>query len=405
VARHRFAFGFLFFRQTPNPSKKEETKCKAVSSHRTPKRHLPFGEIRAKIERRSNLVRIPMPATAIPAPIAANHARTLRVLSNLPTFDAHPVAGVKLQHTFIGENAGKWAAFRIFAQSAHTDVILLDGNEPYLWLLCLLRWLWPFSRCKLVSVDIMFVKPVTVKQRLASWLMRFLLKRVDHFIHYFKDLEGYERYFGVGPDRSTFVPFKVNSWDDVPAAGELSSDGDYIFTGGRSLRDIDTFVAALRRVPYPGVLLYHDLPRMAENGTPLSLESLPANVRAVEDDGSAGSWLEQMRRAKIVVLTTLPSSIRAIGVTSYLMAMAMKKCVIITDGPATRGILHDEAILVPPGDPVALADAIERVWNDPVLRETTACKGRAYAEKLGGTERLFADILDVCSRITSPTAS
>lgn len=342
-----------------------------------------------------------MPATAIPAPTAATKTRTLRILSNLPTLDAYPVDGLKLQHTLIGENAGSWAAFRIFGQSGRNDIILLDGNEPYLWLLCLLRWLWPFSRCELVSVDIMFVKPVTLKQRLASWVMRVLLKRVDHFIHYFKDLEGYERYFGIGPERSTFVPFKINSWDAVPPLEELSSDGDVIFTGGRSLRDIDTFVAALRRVPYPGVLLYHDLHRMAENGTPLSLESLPGNVRAVEDDGSNGSWLEQMRRAKIVVLTTLPSSIRAIGVTSYLMAMAMKKCVIITDGPATRGILHDEAILVPPGDPVALADAIERVWNDPVLRETTARKGRAYAETLGGTERLFADILQVCSQIAS----
>ncbi len=131
---------------------------------------------------------------------------------------------------------------------------------------------------------------------------------------------------------------------------------------------------------------------MAENGTPLSLDDLPANVRAVEDDGSAGSWLEQMRRARIVVLTTLPSSIRAIGVTSYLMAMALKKCVIITDGPATRGVLSDEAILVPAADPAALADAIERVWNDPKLREETAAKGRAYAEQLGGTERLFGAI-------------
>jgi glycosyltransferase involved in cell wall biosynthesis len=341
-----------------------------------------------------------MPTIAVPAPLAAaTTTRTLRVLSNLPTLDAYPVAGLKLQHHCIGAKAGVWTAFSLFVRSFRADVILLDGNESYLWLLCLLRWLWPFSRCRLVSVDIMFVKPITFKQRLASWLMRILLKRVDHFIHYFKDLEGYERYFGVGPDRSTFVPFQVNCWEQVPPADELSADGDCVFTGGRSLRDIDTFLAAMRRVPCAGVLLYHDLANMAENGTPLDFDKLPANVRAVEDDGSAGSWLAQMRRARIVVLTTLPSSIRAIGVTSYLMAMALKKCVIITDGPATRGILHDEAILVPPGDPVALAAAIERVWNDAELREQTAARGRAYAEKLGGTERLFGDILRICSQL------
>jgi glycosyltransferase involved in cell wall biosynthesis len=323
----------------------------------------------------------------------------LRILSNLPKLDAFPVPGLSLQHTCIGAHAGVWTGPSLFFRSFRNDVILLDGNEPCLWLLCLLRWLWPFARCKLVCVDIMFVKPVTRKQRLSSWVMRMLLKRVDHFIHYFKDLEGYDHYFGVGPERSTFVPFKVNSWEHVPPADELSADGDYVFTGGRSLRDIDTFLAAMRRVPYAGVLLYHDLPRMAENGTPLSLDALPANVRAVEDDGSAGSWLEQMRRARIVVLTTLPSSIRAIGVTSYLAAMAMKKCVIITDGPATRGIVRDEAILVPAGNPAALAAAIERVWNDAKLREETAARGRAYAEQLGGTERLLGDILRICSQL------
>ena len=144
----------------------------------------------------------------------------------------------------------------------------------------------------------MFVKPTTFRQRLSSRLMRILLQRVDHFIHYFKDLDGYQRYFGIGPERSSFVPFKVNSWDRVPPADELSSDGDFIFTGGRSLRDVDTFLAAMRRVRHPGVLLYHDLPRMAENGTPLDLANLPANVRAMEDDGSADSWLEQMRRGE-----------------------------------------------------------------------------------------------------------
>ena len=340
-----------------------------------------------------------MPTLAAVRPIAVPTTRTLRILSNLPTLDAYPVSGLSVRHTCIRERANVWTAFSLFFRSFRQDVILLDGNESYLWLLCLLRWLWPFSRCRLVCVDIMFVKPITLKQRLASRVMRILLLRVDHFIHYFKDLEGYERYFGIGPERSSYVPFKVNSWKQVPAADELSSDGDCVFTGGRSLRDIGTFLNAMRRVRYPGVMLYHDLPRMAENGTPLSLDELPANVRAIEDDGSVGSWLEQMRRAKVVVLTTLPSSIRAIGVTSYLMAMALKKCVIITDGPATSGILRDEAILVPAGDPAALADAIERVWNDPALRESTAARGRAYAEQLGGTDRLFRDILRICGEL------
>ena len=336
-----------------------------------------------------------------PAIAASKPTRTLRILSNLPDIDFLPVAGDDVHHEFVGPSHSPWLAIPIFLKSFRRDVVLLDGNEPYLWLLCLLRWLWPFTRCKLVSVDIMFVKPVTWKQRLSAAVMRILLKRVDRFVHYFKDLRAYDQYFGVGPDRSTFVPFKVNAWETVPPADELTADGDYIFTGGRSLRDIDTFVQAMRLVKHPGVLLYHDLKMMAENGTPLDLDKLPSNVRAVEDDGSDASWLKHIRGAKIVVLTTLPSSIRAIGVTSYLTAMAMKKCVIITDSPATNGVLTDEAILVPPADPAALAAAIERVWNDDHLRTETASKGRAFADRAAGSQRLLTDLLDVCRQVAT----
>ena len=84
-----------------------------------------------------------MPTLAA-APFAAPPcARVLRVLSNLPTLDAYPVPGISLRHTCIGEHAGVWAAFSLFFRSFRHDVILLDGNEPCLWLLCLLRWLCP----------------------------------------------------------------------------------------------------------------------------------------------------------------------------------------------------------------------------------------------------------------------
>jgi glycosyltransferase involved in cell wall biosynthesis len=325
--------------------------------------------------------------------------RTLRILSNFRGLDAHPPPGIRVVHQCVGNHPGLLGTVRILLALFRYDAILLDGNPPYLLLLCLVRWLCPLSDCRLISVDIMMVKPVTRMQRFKARVYRLLLKRVDHFIHYFKDLEGYTRYFGISPQRSTFVPFKINFWERMPPAGELSADGEYVFTGGRSLRDLDTFIEAMRRVPFPGILLFHDLACMRENGTPLSLENLPANLRAVEDDGSAESWLGHLRKAKLVVITTLPSSIRAIGVSTYLTAMGLKKCVLITDGPGTRHVLGEEALRVPPADPASLADVIRRAWDDDALREATAAAGRKYAEKLAGTTRLYADFLEVCARV------
>jgi glycosyltransferase involved in cell wall biosynthesis len=330
-------------------------------------------------------------------------AAPLRILTNFSGLDRLPGHGVAFEAHAIAGKPGAGAAWRVFWESSKYDVLLLDDNPPYLGRLCLQRWLWPFGCCRLVSVDILFVRPVTWAQRIKAWLWKLLLRRVDHFVHFFKDLTGYQRYFGIGPDRSTFVPFKVNCWEKFPPADQLSSHGEYILIGGRSLRDLGTFAAAMRQVPYPGVLLFHDPQLMRDNGTALP-HGLPANVRAVEDDGSNESWLAHMRRARLVVLALSPDSIRAVGVSACLNAMALKKCVVISDGPTTRGVFSDEAILVPPGDPDALAGAIRRAWEDDALRERTAAAGRKYAEMAGGEERLLRDLVGVCSRVAGKPA-
>ena len=111
------------------------------------------------------------------------------------------------------------------------------------------------------------------------------------------------------------------------------------------------------------------------------------------------SWLEYIDRAKIVVIPLLPRSGYAPGLSLYLMAMAMKKCVIITEGLSTRGILTNQAIIIPPEDPTALAEAIRRVWNDAELRERVAVAGQCYASGLAGEARLLGDTLNICGRL------
>ncbi len=155
----------------------------------------------------------------------------------------------------------------------------------------------------------------------------------------------------------------------------------------------------MRRLDYPGILLHQDKSLMKQHGTDLDLSNLPSNLLAVEHDGHNTSWLDYIRRAKLVVIPTLPGAISPTGISTYLLAMGLRKCVIITEGPATRGLLTDQAIIVPPGDPLALADAIRKAWEDDDLRERTADAGRRYAERLGSYERLLSDIVDVCGQM------
>ena len=326
---------------------------------------------------------------------------TIRILSNLERLERVQTERFSVNYRFVGRTDSIWAGIVLFFQSFHADVVVLDGDIRRLLGFCLIRMLFPSQRCRLVSLDIVLRRPRSQRELMAVHLKRRLLRMVDHFILYFKDLAGYSEFYGISSARSLFyVPFKVNL-PKIPALEEVAAEGEYIVAIGRSHRDVRTFVAAMRQVNYPGVLLYQDPKILREHGTNLDLKNLPSNLRpqlSVEGDGQ---FEELVRRAKLVVLPIAAGCISAAGIGSYLFAMAFRRCVIIAEGPATRGLLTDEAIIVPPADARALAEGIRRGWEDDALREKTAEAGRRYAEKLGVEGRLLSDIVNLCGDLVA----
>lgn len=326
----------------------------------------------------------------------ATSALTMRILSNLDQLEKGSESGSPIHHEVFHPTGTFTDSWRLFWKSRQFNVVLVDIAPRFLFWYCLFAHLVPVRRPKLVSVDLLLTAPKGFRQKLFARFRRWLLKEVDLFVHYFKDLEGYGRYFGITESRSTYVPFKVNQLEKLPAEESLTSDGDYVLTSGRSQRDFATFTQAMRQTGLPGVLLYHDPTMMTEHGTWLTQLDLPENVRPVEDDGTFESFVQQLRGAKVVVIPLQPDCIRAIGISMYLVAMALKKCVVITDGPATRGIITDQAIVVPPADSSALGDAIQLAWDDAQLRDMVATAARQYAVSLGGEERLYRDLIAAC---------
>jgi glycosyltransferase involved in cell wall biosynthesis len=121
-------------------------------------------------------------------------------------------------------------------------------------------------------------------------------------------------------------------------------------------------------------------------------EDFGPNATFVENGADPREWLALAAGARLVVLPVTADAINPSGVSTYLSIMALGKCVVISDGPATREVITDEAIVVPPGDPVRLRQAIVAAWSNDELRHATAARGQAYAGTLGGSDRLMADL-------------
>lgn len=331
-------------------------------------------------------------------PNSASGRRTIRLITNLRRLDGVHTDRYQAVSTFLEEKPTTWSGVQLFLKAFRYDAIVLCSETRRLLVFCILQWFLPLHRCKVIGVDYILSKPRNLIERLVARIKGIFLKRVDALILHFPNMQGYELDYGIPQVRCVFVPFKVNFLEKIPSDSGLSSDGEYVFSAGRSFRDIPTFLSAMQQAGYPGLLLYEDTTLMKRAGTDIDLRQVPLNLR-VEKNVEEKSWIDFIARAKIVVVPLLPVSGYAPGLSLYLMAMAMKKCVIITEGLSTRGMITDQAIIVPPQDPMALAEAIRRVWNDDELRQRIAAAGQRYASGLGGEGRLLGDILNICGRL------
>lgn len=285
--------------------------------------------------------------------------------------------------------ANTWPELR--SQATLADLIVIDCRDTAIYKLAAFFLLLPWASKPLIAVDLVLRKPGGLRHRLSARLKRMLFKRVHHFIHYFKDLSGYARYFGIDERRSSFVPFKVNN---LTGQAGLSLTEEFVFTMGRSLRDYDTFIRAVAQLPFPAAIpaFSFDDFEGKDGSFRWTRADLPANLSVLPDAGSSEDLLRNLARARVVVIPTRADSLCASGLSTYLDAMNLGKCVIVSEGPGASDLLSDQAILVPPHDVEALKNAIRRAWEDEELRKRVGDAGRRYAASLGGEPELLVRI-------------
>jgi glycosyltransferase involved in cell wall biosynthesis len=275
----------------------------------------------------------------------------------------------------------------------HSNTIFVVDCDPQLSFE-LASALWFRRRPELVSVDLVLRRAHNLKNSIRLIGKRILLRRFDHYIHYFRDLSAYSRVYGITAEKSSFVPFKANL--DLIEPLPPDGNGTYVLCFGQSMRDFDTFFEAIEAVGYPAAIPEPDFVLLRKHGSRFTrpMNKLPANVIILRDDKSGNAQKQMIRDARLVVLPILKTSMVASGIGTSLNSMLAGKCVIGTVGPGMSDIFTNEMLLVPPENPQALASMIRKAWEDGELRRRTAEAGQRLAKSLGGEQELYQRIID-----------
>jgi glycosyltransferase involved in cell wall biosynthesis len=283
-----------------------------------------------------------------------------------------------------------WDNIRILFDALRADYVLLHFTLQDVIFFAVMLTLIPFHRCRLEMLDFFVVQ----KRRPLSYLIRWSIKRVDKIFVFFKDFTYLETSLGIPRGKFCYLAYKVNSLERIRI--QETSDQGYLFCGGRSRRDFATLFEAIAPLGYPLKLVTSPEPQNIQNGSSLAGLTIPKNVEWIENQPQAEFFVRTMAGARAVVIPIRNDHVTQAGISVYLQAMALRKCVVISEGLGVSDVLtENQAVIVPGGDAVALRAAIERVWKDSTFRERYALMGYDYASSLGGDEQLARSLLKI----------
>jgi L-malate glycosyltransferase len=100
-----------------------------------------------------------------------------------------------------------------------------------------------------------------------------------------------------------------------------------------------------------------------------------------------------LARADVVVLSSLHE-----GMSNAVMeAMAAGRAIVATDVGGTPELLEGRGVLVPPGDPIALAAAIDRLLTDPAYASRLGAQARCWSRRNLSTDRMVEEHIRIYS--------
>ncbi len=234
-----------------------------------------------------------------------------------------------------------------------------------------LGWQKPSGRLVLVAHHLSSPKKA-LAQRLTRWLDRF-----DAIVVLCREQQRYLiAEAGLPAERVHFLHDSVDTRYFTPEPSVLV-EPNLVLAVGREQRDYATLGRAMKRLEGCKAVVVADSPwaRRVASG-----ESQPGiTVRR----GISYMELRQLYRQAAVVVVPLEPGVRyAAGVNALLEALSVGKPTVVTRTPGIEDYLTEITEVVPPSDPDALAEAIQRA----LLAPTDPVKIRAQIEHSGSLE-------------------
>ncbi|MBI4436484.1 MAG: GNAT family N-acetyltransferase [Candidatus Omnitrophica bacterium] len=244
-------------------------------------------------------------------------------------------------------------AFRLLKARRKYDV-LITGCEREDGFFAILQSLLPGKRIPhLMTCCLWKSETNPLRKWWKGMVLRWIARSVRLFLVWSRqECDTYSAYFKIPREKFVFMPHHA-SLDGYDVEGK---NGNYIFAGGDSSRDYETLLEAVRSLSFPTLIVAKQVAFW--NGKPL-----PPHVTAQTTDPLG--FRKLMAGARMVVLPLTRGLLQSTGQQSYLNAMALKKPVIVSEVPGVLDHVTPEVtgIVVPPGDPVALREAILRVMG------------------------------------------
>ena len=181
----------------------------------------------------------------------------------------------------------------------------------------------------------------------------------------------------------------------TPRSGDASEDGPIVAVGWEE-RDYATLLRAASGLDLPFELAIGSIAAPNSTGvSPSPLGELTTNVR-LHANLSFVELRELYARARFVVVPLKDVEFDA-GVTAIAEAMAMGKAVVVSKTRGQRDLLRDgqQGRYVPPGDPGALREVIERLADDEAATADMGRAGRALIERRHTLDRYVGELADL----------